>query len=51
MYADQGIFVVVKHLLHRATRRPKGLGWRYEAHLRGLGMGNINLTTTQTRGF
>ena len=28
-----------------ATRRPKGRGWCYEAHLRGLGMCNMYLTT------
>jgi hypothetical protein len=33
-------------MLHSAARRPKGLGWRYEAHLRGLELCNINLTTT-----
>ncbi|MDQ2998223.1 MAG: hypothetical protein M3R61_14395 [Chloroflexota bacterium] len=26
---------------------PKALGWRYEAHLRGLDMCSINLTTTE----
>jgi len=39
-------FVVVNHMLHSAARRPKGLGWRYEAHLRGLDMCSINLTST-----
>jgi hypothetical protein len=33
-------------MLYSAARRPKGLGWRYEAHLRGLELCNINLTTT-----
>ena len=28
------------------VRRPKGLGWHYEAHRRGLDMCSINLTTT-----
>ncbi len=45
----EGVFflirVVVKHMLHRAARRPEGLGWHDEAHLRGLEMCNINLTT------
>ena len=27
---------------------PKGLGWRYEAHLRGLELCSIYLTTTKT---
>jgi hypothetical protein len=44
-------FVVVNHMLHSAARRPKGLGWRYEAHLRGLELCNINLTTTDFYSF
>jgi hypothetical protein len=36
-----------------AHRRPpaEGLGWRYEAHRRGLDMDNINLTTTDFEPF
>jgi len=37
---------VVNHMLHSATRRAEALGWRYEAHLRGLERCSINLTTT-----
>ena len=33
-------------MLYSAARRPKGLGWRYEAHRRGLDMCSSNLTTT-----
>jgi hypothetical protein len=44
-------FVVVNHMLHSAARWPKGLGWRYEAHLRGLELCNINLPTTDFDPF
>ena len=39
------------HAVHPVpdARRPKGLGWRYEAHLRGLDMDNVNLTNTVPR--
>jgi len=45
--ANLVFFVVVKHMLRAAARRAEALGWRYEAHLRGLERCNINLTTTQ----
>ena len=44
--ANLVFFVVVKHMLRAAARRAEALGWRYEAHLRGLERCNINLTTT-----
>ena len=38
--------VVVNYRLHSAARRAEALGWRYEAHRRGLEMCSINLPTT-----
>jgi hypothetical protein len=49
MTAIRDKLVVVKHMPHLCCRRPKGLGWHYEAHLRGLEMCNINLTITLSR--
>src|SRR4051794_20074324 len=40
--------VVVNHSLHAAARRAEALGWRYQAHRRGLEQCSINLTTTKS---
>ena len=39
--------VVVNYRLHIAARRAEALGWRYEAHRRGLDMCRVYLPITQ----